>query len=185
MSTRAAITQLLFMNDEPRPVDLCVVLGNPSKTTVDPAIELYLRGWTKRILITGHGRGGATDPSECALFAERAKRGGVPEAALLLEREATNTLENMRNSERLIAQEIGWHTLRTVAIVTKPYHQRRAHMTAKRWWPEHVELVMVPSRGPDDLQAHDWWLHESGRTRVLAEVARIAAYAQKGDIAVV
>src|SRR5207244_2140221 len=98
-STRDAIIQLLFIEDEPRPVDLTVVLGSKDPTTMDRAIELYKRGWTKKILVTGHG----PDPdevNECELFCRYATDRGVPDKDLFWEPNATNTKENFVLSAR-------------------------------------------------------------------------------------
>ncbi len=44
--TRLAISEFLFLSDEPAPVDLCVVLGSRYAETMDNAIDLWRRTWT-------------------------------------------------------------------------------------------------------------------------------------------
>lgn len=179
--SRAAITQFLFVEDPPQPVDLCFVLGCPTPTNMDPAIALHARGFAPLVMVSGHGPTPQTTP-EAIHFRDYAVTRGVPETAILLETESTNTRENFAFSAPLIEARIGWSRIRRVAVVTKPYHARRALMTARRHWPAHVQLVMQPSRHPDDPPAATWWQTESGRSFVLRELVAIGTYAQRGDI---
>jgi uncharacterized SAM-binding protein YcdF (DUF218 family) len=97
---------------------------------MDPAIELYEKHFTPKILISGFGRC-HTELPEYELFRRYARDKGIPESALLVEPKATNTLENFTFSREIIEAEFGWENLRRVALVTKPFHMRRAVMTAR------------------------------------------------------
>ena len=55
LNTRQAITDFLFLEDPPQPVDLSFVLGSPTISSIIPAVELYKNGLTKKIVISGHG----------------------------------------------------------------------------------------------------------------------------------
>lgn len=181
LTARDAITQFLFLRDEPQPVDLCLVLGNLTVASMDPAIDLYRQGWTPAIVISGRGPDDLREP-EHRLFAEYALARGIPAEVLHLEKEARNTRDNFQNTVALIEEQFGWERVRCVAVVGKPYHMRRALMTARRWWPEHVEFSMLPSRDDADLQPHNWWQTSRGHTRVMAEIERIGRYAIQGDL---
>ncbi|NKC29852.1 YdcF family protein [Falsiroseomonas selenitidurans] len=176
LTTRDAIAQFLFVRDEPGSVDLAMVLGAPTPSAMEPAIALYRQGLTRRILITGHGPATAARP-EWAVFRDLALAAGVPESALLIEPEARNTRENFLLSEALIAREIGWEQVTAIAIASKPFHARRALMTARRIFPPHLRLAMTPPRHPADLQAETWWHTQAGRARIYGEIRRIADYA--------
>jgi uncharacterized SAM-binding protein YcdF (DUF218 family) len=185
-SSRQAITDFLFVSDEPEAVDICVVLGSPSPTNIEPAVALYRSGLTRVVLITGHGPREATEdrafPPEHVALRDGALRAGIPEAALLVEQTATNTLENFTRSAALIDARFGWANVRAVAVAGKPLHMRRALMTARRHWPGHLRLVMQPSKSPDDLQSGTWWQTEQGRQRVFRELKCIGEYAMKSHI---
>jgi hypothetical protein len=183
MDTREAITEFLFLQDEPAPIDLCLVLGSRFAETMDPAIELYGRGWCPRILISGHGPD-EDQEKEADLFLAYALEQGIPREALLVEREARHTRDNFEFSAAVIEQQVGWSALKTVGIVGKPYHMRRALMTAQRFWPPGLKYLMLPSNLPRDLKAQDWWESEWGRFRVMDELRRIGEYGAKGDLAV-
>jgi len=179
--SRDALTAFLFLQDEPAAVDLCFVLGSPTVTSMRPAIDLYRAGLTPRILISGHGPRGTREP-EWETHKAFALQHGVPEAAILLERRASNTLENFAFARPIVEQEIGWHNVKRVAIVGKPFHMRRALMTARKQWPARLRFIMLPSTDPIDMPADLWWQSPQGRRFVLSEIKAIGTYALQGDI---
>jgi uncharacterized SAM-binding protein YcdF (DUF218 family) len=181
ISTREAITQLLFVRDEPAPVDLAIVLGSKYPTTMDPAIALYRLGWAPKILITGHGPR-EDQEKEALLFSAYAVEQGVEEADILLEVEARNTLDNMLLSMPIVEAAIGWDAIRRVSITCKPFHARRALMTALHHWPAHLEYLLLPSDDLRDIQPHDWWANQDSHRRVMDEVRRIGEYAVRGHL---
>lgn len=174
-NTRDAITQFLFLKDEPAPVDLCFVLGSPSISSILPAIYLYQQGLAPKILISGHGPQADCIP-EWQVYRDYAIAQGVPASAILVEKQASNTLENFTFSKEVIDQEIGWENLSKIALVAKPFHMRRVLMTASRQWPGHIHYNMQPSNAPDDPPAETWWQTPSGRNFVLAELKAIGTY---------
>ena len=180
MQTRDAITQFLFIRDAPRAVDWAMVLGAPVVTNMDPAIALYRAGLTHRIVVSGHGPTGEEAEPEWRILSDYATEQGIPLSALLVEPDARNTRDNFRLSAELLDRQVGWNHIGSMAIVTRPFHARRARMTARRFFPEHVELVML---SPDDgVQSGDWWRTVYGRYRVLDEMRRIGEYALKDDL---
>ena len=181
LETRQAITRFLFLRDDPAPVDLCFVLGSASISSMLPAVDLFLRGMTPKILISGHGPR-LWQKSECDIYKEYAIQQGIPEHAILLERKARNTLENFVLAKTVIDSGIGWQNVNRIAIVAKPFHMRRALMTAQMQWPPHLQYLMLPSNAPDDAPAETWWQSEAGRRFVLSELRAIGAYALEGHI---
>lgn len=149
---------------------------------MDPAIDLYRRNLTPRILISGNGPD-EDQVKEADLFLAYALEQSVPESALLVEREARHTRDNFELSAALIEKELGWDKVRSAAIVGKPYHMRRALMTARRFWPEDIRYLFLPSSLPRDLKPDDWWESDWGRSRVMDELRRIGEYGAKGDLA--
>jgi uncharacterized SAM-binding protein YcdF (DUF218 family) len=182
-NSRDAITQLVFVSHQPAKVDIALVLGCPSISNILPAISLYLAGNAKHIVISGHGPNYQSTP-EWRIYNDYAIAAGVPAADILIEPDARNTLENFVLSAKLIERDIGWSSVKLIAICCKPLHTRRALMTARQHFPKHVHLLMNPPNHPDDIQADDWWNDVHGRNRVMGEVLRIGQYAQKGDISI-
>ena len=182
--TIRSITQLIFRNDAPVSVDLALVLGSPTPSSLMPAIELYHAGMTKRILISGKGRAENAEP-EWQVYFDYARSNGVAPEDILIEKQATNTLENICFSAELIERHIGWESVARIALCCKPLHSRRAFLTGRRHLPSEVELVVLHPRDPSDIQPENWWQNETGITLVLGEMRKIAEYAQKGDLSII
>lgn len=185
MESRKAITDFLFIKDDHEPVDFAFVLGSPSLTSVEPAIDLYQEGFTQKLIISGCGPQNNTSLNaipEAQFLKEYAISRGIPADSILIEIKAANTLENFRNSNQLIESQIGWDSISKVAICGKPFHMRRALMTARTQWPSHVKLLMMPSNHPDDPNAQTWWQSNAGKAYVFKELNAISIYAMKGDI---
>jgi len=176
-----AITDLIFVRHAPRHVDLALVLGSPTVSSMDPAVALYRGGLVRRIVISGLGRH-RDGPPEWQMLRDYGLEQGIAAGDMLIEPEATNTLENIRLSAPLIEREIGWSAVSTLAICCKPLHTRRAMMTARTHLPSHVEIVMLSPCDPRDIQPESWWTNDVARDRVLLEMKRIADYTLKGDI---
>lgn len=175
-----AISSFLFVRDEPAPVDLAVVLGSPSVNSIYPAISLFQAGLTHQILITGAGQSTSGQP-EWELYRDTALQAGIPNDALLLEKQATNTAENLSFSAELIAATIGWSRVASIALCAKPFHMRRALLTARKFFPLEVNLIARPAEDPMNLLASNWADTPQGRRRVFEELGKISRYALNGD----
>lgn len=179
--SRVAISQFLFVSEPPAAVDVAFVCCSPTVSSLAPALSLFKSGLTSRILISGAGV--TTDEVvEWRLYRDHALASGVPETSILLEKKARNTAENAAFGAALIEAELGWNRVKTVAVSAKPFHMRRALMTLRKHFPEHVRLIARPPEDPGDLSAETWWRTEWGRRRILGELGKISHYALKGDL---
>jgi uncharacterized SAM-binding protein YcdF (DUF218 family) len=181
MNTREAITQLIFFSQQPKHVDIAMVLGSACVSSIDPAIMLYHDGLVSKFLISGKGPTDRAEP-EWRIYSRYAQDHGVPSSAILLETEARNTRENFLFSEVLLSREIGWSNITTMAIATSPIHSRRARMTACQYFPSHVDLTMLSTSDERCIQAATWWKTRQGRLMVLEELRRIGDYGLKGHL---
>ncbi len=124
-----------------RPCDAAIALGCNDIGVAVHAAKLYLAGFFTTLVFTGGNspstakvfpRGEAVHFRECALEL------GVPDSAILLEPEASNTGENISLAREVLAAAGLVPT--TVLLVSTPYMERRAFATTRRSWPE-VEAV--------------------------------------------
>lgn len=79
------------------------------------------------------------DKSEAEVFKDVAVKMGVPEEKIILEKEATNTGENIRLSYELLREmeEIP----RVLIIVQVPFMERRSYATFMKQWPlDHMDI---------------------------------------------
>ena len=125
--------------------DLILALGSNDLRVAEYAAELYLQGWAPRLMFSGNVGAltrGRFAKSEAETFAEIAMQMGVPETAILIEPESTNTGENVMFSRRLLAaQQLDPHSF---ILVQKPYMERRAWATFMNFWPGKRVLAASP-----------------------------------------
>src|SRR4029079_656416 len=123
--------------------DCILVLGSHDTRVAKRAAELYLEGWAPMIIFSG-GLGNFTKDmwteTEADLFAGIAKKMGVQEENILIENKSTNTGENIRFTQQLLARKN--FDMKTFIVVQKPYMERRSYATFKKHWP-HKELIVT------------------------------------------
>ena len=76
---------------------------------------------------------------EAELMKGIAVSNGVPGDAIILEERASNTYQNVTNTRDILAAH-GW---RRIALVSSPYHMRRAILTWRKVAPD-VQVSAVP-----------------------------------------
>jgi uncharacterized SAM-binding protein YcdF (DUF218 family) len=139
------------MNHQLVKSDCILALGSHDLRVAERAAELYLEGWAPLVLMSG-GLGNFTQgmwtEKEADKFAAIAREKGVPEKAILVENQSTNTGENILFSQRLLQR----HQLSpgSFIVVQKPYMERRAYATFKKHWEDKQLVVTSPQiRFPD------------------------------------
>jgi len=121
--------------DESRPADVILILGSavwpneqpsPSlRARTQRAIELYMEGYAPYLLLSGGL--GRYPPEEAEVMRRLATAAGIPEEALILDKEAHSTWESIEKA-REISQQEGWDT---VIIVSDPFHMQRSLLMAR------------------------------------------------------
>jgi uncharacterized SAM-binding protein YcdF (DUF218 family) len=135
-------------------VDAIVVVGSPLaadgslsdvlEERVATGVALWKRGVAPRLLLAG-GRapGQRSLLAEAEAMAERAFVLGVPRSAIVVERESRNTSMNAKN----IAVLCSGLAIRTVIVVSQPFHLRRAVL-----WFRRMGLDAVGHAASDSVQ---------------------------------
>ncbi len=181
ISTTQAISDFLFLPANLKKSDLMFVFGHSYLSTMDEVKKLYDQGYSRRILITGHSKG-KLKAIEADRFFERGVELGIPREAFILERESTNTKENIQFSLPVIDKTIGLEKTKTILFVCKAFHARRVLMTAQNYFPKHIEFCFYPVLDERNIRKDNWWKDEVAKARVLEEVRRIGEYTLKGDL---
>ena len=184
LSTIGAITKFLFIETPVEEVDLIFVFGHDWIDTMEAVKGLYDQGISKNILISGHSASKDRSESEALRFMKKGIELGIPEEAFLLEEQATNTKENMQFALPIIEERIGLDNIRNILFVCKTFHTRRVLMTARNYFPKHVEYLFLPMIDERNIRKDNWWKDGIAKERVLAEVRRIAEYSLKGDLSI-
>ncbi len=130
----------------PRPADAIVVFaggvgesgkaGGGYQERVKRAVELYQAGNAKHLVFSS---GFIFTLKETEVMKTLAVSLGVIEEAIILEKQAGNTYENVTFVKRILDQK-QW---RSILLVSSPYHMRRAILTWNKVAPE-IEVISVP-----------------------------------------
>ena len=170
-----AVTELVFVRDEPQPADVLFIPGSSHEEPVRLAARLYREEYAPRIVPSGRyavGQAGFRIPgyaTEADWMRQLLLEEGVPAKAIWPEREASFTWENAKFSRRL-CDERGV-TVRRGLLCCRPFHARRALMYYQTAFPE-TDWTVCPCR-EEGLNREDWFLTPAGRERVLGEVRRL------------
>lgn len=136
----------LRISEPARPSDAIVVFaggvgesgraGGGVQERISKAISLYHDGVAPRMVISS---GFVFTLHEAESMKAIAIANGVAADAIVLEERASNTYENVSYTRDILASN-GW---RRIALVSSPYHMRRALMTWRKAAPD-VEVVATP-----------------------------------------
>jgi uncharacterized SAM-binding protein YcdF (DUF218 family) len=159
------------------------VLGSFDTRAALHAAALWHAGWAPVVIMSGGiaHRGGLLDTGwdrpEAQVFAEVARREGVPAGGILLEERAQNTSDNFVLG-RAVAEQAGLH-VRKLLVVAKPYMPRRGFATGRKAWAE-AELLMQC----EDIDVVDYFTREADPERALlalvGDLHRIMVYPALG-----
>ncbi|MCD0453250.1 YdcF family protein [Actinocorallia sp. API 0066] len=163
-----------------RPVDVGIGLGSHDLGVATYAAELFHQRIFPLIVFTG-----ANAPTTIARFPrgeavhyrEHAIELDVPSEAILTETEATNTGQNITLTRQLLTTKN--ITVRSAALISRPYQQRRAYATAKKLWPE---LDIICASRPLPLDEYINSIGDADRVinMLVGDTQRIAEYPKLG-----
>ncbi|PKW14988.1 YdcF family protein [Saccharopolyspora spinosa] len=182
-NVRADVERLWNYHDlhhELRACDVGVGLGSHDLGVADHIVDLYQAGNFPLIVFTGANAPttvGRFPRGEAVHYRERALEREVPDSAILVEPQATNTAENIEYTRRLLAAKdiaVG-----SILLVSRPYQQRRAFATAKKIWPE-VEIVCSSQRLPLDEYVRAIGDADRVINMLVWDTQRITVYAERG-----
>jgi uncharacterized SAM-binding protein YcdF (DUF218 family) len=125
--------------------------GRPSpvlKARLDHGISLYKRGLAKKMIFTG-GVGAGDTLSEGEVSKRYALKQGVPDTAIMVERQGVTSAESVTAAAAQMRQQ----GLRTALIVSDSYHMLRVELLARR---AGITPLRAPARTPIDRSPNRW-----------------------------
>ena len=174
----------LGMHQTPEKADVIVGFGNFNTNIARRAAELYRQGLAPVVLFTGGlGRNteGLLPEPEAVRFARVAMQCGVPEEAIVMEPESTNTAENILFTRRLLEQRGIPHE--RILGVHQPFMERRITAAMGVYWPEQAFRVTSPQVSITDYlaDAKKQGVTENAAVSVIVgDFQRMDLYAKKG-----
>jgi uncharacterized SAM-binding protein YcdF (DUF218 family) len=136
--------------------------------------SLYKCGLFRKLVVSGGLTNEGTRP-EAMEIADLLMNSGLPASAIILECNATNTLENVLNTRHLIEPYA-----ESVLLIGKIYAKRRYLMTVKQHWS--VPKITAIGVNYFDTQRESWQTSDEFRQRIMVEQEKIPIYLARGDI---
>jgi uncharacterized SAM-binding protein YcdF (DUF218 family) len=154
----------LDTGEPPEPADLIVVPAGGAQERLSTALTLYRRGFGRALLLTDEA--GYPDQQIEELVAA-----GVPERAILPPpRPAASTLQDAACIREVILRQ----NVRSILVVTSPYHCRRVKMILSRRLADLDVAVRVTRSVSLYWDLREWWRQEDGREAVSGEYVKLA-----------
>jgi len=175
-----AIGDYLVIQDELKPADLIHVIAGPDDRT-DYAIQLHRQGYGKQIFFTGgwcsyhgyrHGEHGS----------ERSVAQGIPQEDIAFDdSEVTSTHAEAVRLREFIARNAP--QVRTVIIVSDPYHMRRSRWTYEKVLGDEITVQMAPVPFGTTPYQRRWWQDQASRQYVAKEYLKMFYYLARYQLA--
>ncbi|MBO5039919.1 MAG: YdcF family protein [Clostridia bacterium] len=160
-------TRLLFdtvYDDDGGKAPVGIVLGCSyvpyMEERINGAVELYKSGRIDKLMPTGSVIADLLPEkriTEAEYMAEEMIKLGVKKEDIILENNATTTIENMICSQLEINRYYGNGTTCDVFIVSSPLHLRRSKMIADLYMPKNIKKHLYPC--PTDRHGKDNWMN--------------------------
>lgn len=133
------------LNQQLEKADCLLVLGSHDTRVAEYGADLFFKGYAPLLIFSG-GLGkltqGVFEKPEAEIFADIARKRGVPEECMLIENQSTNTGENIKFTRVLLHdQNVNPSSF---LLVQKPYMERRAYATFKKILSEKKCIVTSP-----------------------------------------
>jgi uncharacterized SAM-binding protein YcdF (DUF218 family) len=177
---RLALGDFLIVRDDLRPADVIHVIAGDDYRT-DYAVQLFKQGLGKTIFFTGgwcqkhgyhHGEHGR----------DRSMAQGVPPEAIAYDGSSvTSTYSEAERLKEWISRSP--QPVRSVIVVSDPFHMRRARWTFRRVLGKRIEVRMAPVPFEMTRLQRRWWTGWRGRQYVRDEYEKLVYYVLRYQIA--
>jgi len=154
--------------------DACLLFGGEhADDLAKHAAKLYHRGYFGLVVVSG-----GVKTSKGFLEAHQMRdvlvANGVPQDIILVEDQATNSGENVKNSMALLDKTKGLENISSVIGIGQIHGSRRFLMTLERHWHAVTKMFTAPNYYP--VSREDWHKDAEFRRCVLREFEKIAPY---------
>lgn len=168
------LTNFIFLEDEPQKADVIFLPGSEEGVLAKTAARLYLEGYAPLIVPsgkyakwTGHSMVDQFE-TESDHFAYLLMEEGVPEEAILKEREATYTYQNAINTRKLLDER--GIKVKKALLCCQAYHARRSKLYYQILFPE-TEILVIPTI-TKGITRDNWFRNREMSDIVLGEIER-------------
>lgn len=146
---------------------IVAISGGETTSRTLGAVKLYDQGYAPTIIFSGAAQD-PTSVSNAAAMKTIAVRAGVPASDILIEEDSVDTYENAQNTARIIKD----HNIKSIILVTSPYHQRRASIEFKRALGKDIKVI-DHSASDENWRRSAWWKNNYSLNLTLSEFQKI------------
>ena len=168
------MTNFIFLEDEPQNADVIFVPGSEEGALAKTAAKLYLEGYAPFIVPSGKyakwtGKSIVGEfETESDYFSYLMMEEGVPESAILKEREATYTYQNAINTKKLLDER--GIVVKKALLCCQAYHARRSKLYYQVLFPD-AEIFVCPTV-TKGITRENWFKNRETANIVLGEIER-------------
>ena len=155
--------------------DAVIVLsGGGDLGRLDEAVKIYKAKYAPLLILTETGE---TVPSLDALYSavlreDAMNQGVAPGDITITERTVSSTYEEARVTLKVLRK----NGMKSVIVVTDPFHSRRAQITFDDVFKTSDIKVTVHPVSADWYRSNTWWMSSSGRQDTLLEYSKLFGY---------
>jgi uncharacterized SAM-binding protein YcdF (DUF218 family) len=171
------LARFLIVRDELQGADMIIVLGGDDNgERVNEGVGLFREGFSKKFLMTGGSVAWKVNAAEN--MREQAVTMGVPDDAIIIEKESESTLENAKFSLPIVEKE----KAKTIILVTSPMHSRRAKRVFNKFFSDKgIKVISWPvDMAQSKFKLARWWTRHEDTQAVIWEYVALTYYLLKG-----
>ncbi|PID32822.1 hypothetical protein CR956_00445 [Candidatus Saccharibacteria bacterium] len=148
---------------------IVAVSGGDTKARTQEAINLYQKGWGKKIIFSG-AAADKSGPSNARAMRTQAINQGVPKRDIIIEEKSETTHQNAEKTNLVFAK----NNIKSAIIVTSGYHQKRTLLE----FSAHSPNIKFRSHPPasDNQWSVWWWISPYGWYLVASELLKIIIF---------
>lgn len=156
----------LSPQDKLEKADVVVVIsGGETLDRTAEGVKLFKEDYVPYLLFSGAAKTG--EVSNAKTMQRYALKNGVPQDKIYIEEKSTSTYENAKFSKDILDK----NNLKSMILVTSPYHQRRAYMNFRYVFGKDFKIINHSS--VDAIwNTKDWW-RGNNRSISLEELSRV------------
>lgn len=175
-SSIATLTDYMFLKDNVLDADVTIVLGQTRwERPLERALELYSQGLAGTVVLTG-GFNPRLGTTEAQKMQEAWLSMGHGKESLIIESRASNTMENMVYSHKLLKDNGVLRNCKKVNVVSINYHMRRSVETFRHVFSD-IEIELGVVNYPSIYcSPESWHLNPRGRELIITEYDKIQSY---------
>lgn len=168
------IGKFLIVEDALHPADVIHVIAG-EEYRLDHAIRLYRQGYAKTIFLTGGGWCQYHQVDHGTDWKQRALEGGVPDENIVVDNgKITSTYNEVERLKIWMGQ--GLVPIRSVIVVSDPFHMRRARWTYKKVLGNSITIEMAPVPLEHTPYQRIWWRDPRSRQNIQEEYFKLLYY---------